>query len=82
MKQLIVGLQILADTNKENESAIWYQRRKTLPRNTTTFGGYSRIVHFQWKIGKGKSAQMKAIFMKATIAMTTPFGTLTTNKML
>jgi hypothetical protein len=81
IRQLVVGSKILVNTNYENELAIWYQRKKTLPRNTTTFGGYLKIVHFQWKEGKGKSIWTKAIFTKAIIATMTSFGTPTTNKM-
>ena len=60
--QLVVGLEISADTNKENESAIWYQRKKTLLRNTTTFGGYLRIVHFQMQTDNRKSILMRVTF--------------------
>jgi hypothetical protein len=79
--QAVIGLKILANTNKENNWAILYQRRKLLPRNTITLGGYLRMVRFQWRKGKGKSIWTKAITTKATIARTTLFRTLMMNKL-
>jgi hypothetical protein len=79
--QLIVGSKIFGKYKQIKKPGNLVQKRKTLLRNITPLEGYLRIVHFQWRKGKGKSTWIKAEFTKATIATTIPFGTPTTDKL-